>query len=506
MENRNLLSVPAMILESSQPMTFEVKELNKFVSLVKLKVFYQGTTPDNREFTEKFSNKVLASLPQTPVVAYHDGDDFIGHNDEQYVYGYVPEVGEIGFEEIDGQKWAVTDIILFTGRDDNIGEVASKIFNKQHSLELSENTSYKVVKDDSGRSKLVFTDTEGVIGLSVLGDHQEPGFTGSEFFTENKSTLESLIKQYAQIKEQELLPLNFTESLKSGGAVMDLKQTIAHLNDFMKATFDEIYQDVQRALIQINDWFYVVAIDEKTVVYIDFEDGTYYRASYERAEDGQVEFGAAEIVKARFLTDEEIDEIFSKKETEKFEDGEDGEDGEDAEDAEDAENDESEDEEDGEDGEDNDEDDVDVDVDDVTPTKRRKRKKETQAEVIETEVEVIETEVEVIVPQFSPQELEQLEKDMAELEAYRLKDKEAVLNSFEKYLTEEEKQTFAEGLKDYSVDTLEQALSVIAMKKIREAKDVEEFSSVIGIQSILNHKTKNKSEQDRLARLVAENK
>ena len=126
MKNRELFRVPAIISESSQPLTFEVKELNKFVSLVKLKVFYQGTTPDNREFTKDFSDKVLASLPQTPVVAYHDGEDFIGHNYEQYVYGYVPEVGEIGFEEIDGQKWAVTDIILFTGRDDNIGEVPIK--------------------------------------------------------------------------------------------------------------------------------------------------------------------------------------------------------------------------------------------------------------------------------------------------------------------------------------------------------------------------------------------
>ena len=500
MKNRELLRVPAEILQPSNPITFEVKELNKFVSLVKLKVFYQGITPDNREFTKSFSEKVLASLPQTPVVAYYNGDDFVGHNYEQYVYGYVPEIGEIGFEEIGDQIWAVTDIVLFTGRNDNIGEVASKIFNKKHSLELSENTSYKIVEDDSGNSKIIFTDTDGDIGLSVLGDDQQPGFTGSEFFVEDTNTLETLIKQYALIKEQELLPLNFTESFKSGGAVMDLKQTIAHLNDFMRATFDEIYQEVQKALTEQNEYFYIIDISDNMVAYMDFEDGTYYRANYDRTEEGVI-FDAAEIVKPRFLTDEEIDKIFKDVETSfddldqnptdgdndllKAEDGTEDDNTEVPVDPEDPTPEEGE-----EDDGNDDKDDFPVDVDDLTPSKKRK-KEETQASQ---------------TPQFSQEELEQLQKDLIELESYRFKEKMSILESFKEYLSDKETNEFVNNLKDYTVDSLNQELSVIAMNKIRNAKDNDQFSSVIGIKLMSQNGKKVKSENSLLARLIEENK
>jgi hypothetical protein len=82
-------------------------------------VFYQGLTKDRRLFTEEFSNKLLGSLPQTPVVGYWDTEkeDFVGHNHTQFIYGYVPENAKFGFEiDPDGSKWAVTELVLFTGR------------------------------------------------------------------------------------------------------------------------------------------------------------------------------------------------------------------------------------------------------------------------------------------------------------------------------------------------------------------------------------------------------
>lgn len=494
MKNRALFSIPAEILLPSSPKTFKVKGLNKFISLVKLKVFYEGTTPDNREFSSDFSNKVLASLPQTPVVGYHDGEDFVGHNDVQYVYGYVPEVGEIGFEMIDGKKWAVVDIVLFTGREDNIGEVASQILGKRHSLELSSDTSYKVVDMGDGNRKLVFMDTSGVVGLSVLGDNENPAFTGSEFFKETQNTLEKLIREYTMIKEQNLLPLSFTESFKSGGAVMDLKLAIAQLNSFMKATFSEIFQAVQEELLKQNDFYYVMEISENMVVYFDFSDGTYWRAGY-TIEDSVVTLGAAEMVKVRFLTDEEINKIFTTNFEEDPEDpGEDPEDPsedpedpvEDPEDPEDPSEDPEDPEEDpSEDPEEDPEEDPVIDPEELE--KDKKRKKDTPE------------------PQFTKEELEQIEKDRIELEAFRTEKKLSLIKSLEEYLTNEEIKDFTERVSEFTYESLEKELSVLAIKN-RIAKDKEGSSSVFQIQSMSKYVQANKSKQDKLAKLVAQNK
>lgn len=492
MKNKGLFNIPATMSEYPQPITFKLKEMNKFVSLVKLKVFYEGITPDNRQFTRDFSEKVLRSLPQTPVVAYHDGEDFIGHNYEQYVYGYVPEIGEINFETIDGQVWAVTDIILFTGRDDNIGEVASQIFNKKHSLELSKNTSYEVHKDSSGNNRVVFTDTDGVVGLSVLGDNQEPGFTGSEFFEDNKSTLEKLVKEYAMIKEKELLPINFTESFKSGGAKMNLKEAIAHLNDFMKSTFDEIYQDVQMALLEQNEWFYIMDISEDKVVYIDFEEGLYYRASYEITEEEGVKFGAAEIVRVRFLTDDEIEEIFTSKEVdfENLDEPVEG-DGEEKEEVEEEE-------------EDNVEEPLE-EPEEESIEEEPEAKLEEEPKEPEVEDQVVDLD-DLTEPQFSEEELRKLEEDLAELELYRLEKKKEILESFVEFLTKEQIDEFKNSLSDYNVEELEQKLSVIAMKKVREAKGTDNFNSVIGIKPVSKNEENRNSKSNTVARLIAQNK
>ena len=129
-----------------------------------------------------------------------------------------------------------------------------------------------------------------------------------------------------------------------------------------------------------------------------------------------------------------------------------------------------------------------MDVDDTTPSKRRKRKRKKK-------------NAEIVIPQFSEEELEQLEKDRQELEAYRLKDKKAVLESFVEYLTEEELAEFTERLGEETVESLNQALSVIAMNKIREAKDTDQFSSVPGIRQLSNG-DKNKSRQSVLISLL----
>lgn len=207
------LSVPATIYsfgETERPLT-----LNKYVTHAKLKAFYVGRTPDNRVFTKQFSDQLLLSLPGTPVVAYYSEEtkDFIGHNSTQYVFGYVPETATIEYRNEDGAQYAITDVLLFTGRNDNIGEIANKIIGKPHSLELDPaSIEYEIVRANGKIDSITFR-KGSFIGLSVLGTNEKPAFTGSQFFTEG-SDLQVFVDSFQEFKSE-------VESYKSGGQRMN---------------------------------------------------------------------------------------------------------------------------------------------------------------------------------------------------------------------------------------------------------------------------------------------
>ena len=194
-------SVPVSIIELPDS-KFNLNESNPFITHARLKIFYVGMTDDNRLFTEDFSNKLIKTLPQSPVVAYFDEDseDFKAHNQKQYVYGYVPENAKIFFEEEDDRVWAFTDVVLFTGRKDNIGEVARKIIGMQHSLELDPGSvEYKINKDQKGRFKNIEFTEGKFIGLSVVGKSEKPAFQGSHFFTiEEESEMVKALMEFQE--------------------------------------------------------------------------------------------------------------------------------------------------------------------------------------------------------------------------------------------------------------------------------------------------------------------
>lgn len=205
------LSVPATIYSFGETQGLTQ---NQYVTQAKLKVFYIGKTGDNRVFTKQFSDQLLQTLPGTPVVAYYDEDkdDFVGHNAVQYVFGYVPEAATISYIEEGGATFAVTDVLLFTGRKDNIGQVATKIIGKSHSLELDPGTvEYTIVRANKSIESITFTKGH-FIGLSVLGDNEQPAFAGSSFFTEGNE-LKAFVDSFQEFKKE-------VEFLKSGGKLM----------------------------------------------------------------------------------------------------------------------------------------------------------------------------------------------------------------------------------------------------------------------------------------------
>ena len=291
-------SVPAFIQK------FEGnKEENKRFSKAKLKIFYIGETADHRLFTKEFSDKLIKSLPLTPVVGFYsdDDDDFRGHNAVQYVYGVVPETAAVEYVKDENDiTWAVTDVILYTERQDNIGRVASKIVGKQHSLEIDPRTlKYKINHNELGGLKNIEFTEGSFIGLSVLGDKETPAFSGSGFFNEN-----DFIEKFRESFNSFLEYLN-----KDGGKieVFDLNEYFSNLSSrIAQETQEAIYKALEKAgicgfIVQNSDEFVVIdRYDEEP------EMRGFYRYSILFTESGEVELQMPEKVFIRFLNESEV--------------------------------------------------------------------------------------------------------------------------------------------------------------------------------------------------------
>ena len=278
----NRFSIPAFV-ENITPDTAN----NKY-SHAKLKIFYIGQTADRRVFTKEFSDKLLSTIAYTPVVGFYSvaEEDFIGHNNVQNIYGIVPAETTLEYveDEAQGVTFAVTDILLYTGRPDETGAIAAKIVGKQHSLELDPNSvKYKLNYDESGNFKnLEFTDGE-LIGLSVLGDNETPAFTGSEFFTTQE------------------LPDFITEENKNKFSVL----FGAMLN--VEPTAEEVILEIHKALDAHKIYGYVCEHKPEQYVVVCSEYGVYNRYIMSRNEAGVLNLSLDCSVRNRYISDEEIE-------------------------------------------------------------------------------------------------------------------------------------------------------------------------------------------------------
>ena len=182
-------------MEKKIPTTFvgEIAEgltqVSPEISKARLRIFYKGFNRNQGYITDEFAEKLLSSLPYTPVVGIFNDlvKDFGGHNQDRNVakiYGVVPQDPHFAWEDhldSDGvmRTYACADVYLFTGRYD----AAKLIPGKQQSMELDTKTirgDWQVI-NEYGQEGFVYTDAQ-FIGLSVLGDDKTPSFEGSAFY------------------------------------------------------------------------------------------------------------------------------------------------------------------------------------------------------------------------------------------------------------------------------------------------------------------------------------
>lgn len=504
-----------MNINFSIPVTlFDYRESdNPLYSYAKLKIFYIGMTPDKRLFTEKFSDKLLQSLPYVPVVGYFDKeeDDFKGHNlSVQYIYGIVPDDTLIDFIEEDNKKYAVCDVILYTGRGDETGEIAKKIVGKSHSLELNPaDTKYKVNTDPEGKV-MNYEFTEGtLLGLSVLGDNEKPAFTGSEFFTEDsnfmkvfegfKEQLEIFTKENKQRGEEmaventenpvvteEAKPEVFTEEpvvteepviteepKPSTTATEDdqpiveepvveqppVTEVVDHserlTQAFMKTTNAEEQEEISKAVRnEIGEYCYIVqwSPSENVLVYLDYaNDVSYFRVSYTKDESGAITFGDKVEVKPRFLTEEEINSTFVEQEQ-------------------------------------------------VLGTEETETSKQEDGTFNEQEEQ--EANSETTTEEISTVALDSSERQ--ELEDYRRRDKEELIESFKEDLTNEFIESITEAMDELSLDEIDTKLSKEFTKMMKMHREGNKNQNTLAYKRDFD--TKPETEEEMVKRLVAQYK
>ena len=172
---------------SFQTEILTVEQISDQISKARVRLFYLGKNRNGSYISEGFANKLLTSLPYTPLVGIYDSEkqDFTSHSfdsGEAQIYGLVPQEPNLSLEEnedSDGviRQYYCSDVYIYTKRF----KEANEIVGKPQSMELdpdSINGSWKMI---DGEMYFVFESAD-FLGLSVLGEDIEPCFEGAAFY------------------------------------------------------------------------------------------------------------------------------------------------------------------------------------------------------------------------------------------------------------------------------------------------------------------------------------
>lgn len=177
----------------------KLEPYNDVLSKGRCRIFYKYENRNGTYITDEFAEKLISSLPYTPVKGIYDNEkeDYTDHGEKRdlgRIYGIVPESHNFAWEEHedeDGETriYACCDILAFTG----LYAEASEIPDKSQSMELyspSIDGAWQII---GGKKYFVFS--EGCfLGLQILGDDVTPCFEGAAFYSCYTSVYELLNK------------------------------------------------------------------------------------------------------------------------------------------------------------------------------------------------------------------------------------------------------------------------------------------------------------------------
>ena len=213
MEHKN----PAVVNFSIEPVT-DFTALSPIISKARVRIFYTGLNRNLTYISEEFAERLLSTLPYTPVGGLWDDtlEDFSDHGGpgEQNrgkfkAFGVVPQDPNLSWEshlDKDGilRRYACCDVYLWTARY----EEARQIPNKAQSMELYLKSVEGSWKRDGAVEYFEFTDAQ-FFGLTALGEGVEPCFEGAAFYglqdNADAETFFTELKKYTLSTENQLI-------------------------------------------------------------------------------------------------------------------------------------------------------------------------------------------------------------------------------------------------------------------------------------------------------------
>ena len=194
----------------------ELEKISPTISKARVRLFYTGLNRNGTYITEEFAEKLLATLPYSPVGGFwnESDEDFTDHGSictsekmrkEKFrAYGVVPEKNNLSWEDHldeDGviRKYACCDVLLWTARYSQ----AKEIPNKSQSMELYlDSIEGEWVKDNESCYEY-FKFTDGCfLGLTALGEGVEPCFEGAAFYSLDETAKQFFYKLENYINQQ----------------------------------------------------------------------------------------------------------------------------------------------------------------------------------------------------------------------------------------------------------------------------------------------------------------
>lgn len=278
-----------------------LKELNPVLSKARCRIFYKYENRNGTYITDEFAQKLISSLPYTPVKGIYDNfdEDYTDHGSKRdlgRIYGIVPENPNFSWEkhldedEIE-REYACCDVYIFTA----LYEEASQIVGKSQSMELYQPS----IKGDWAiiNGKKLFKFEDGCfLGLQILGDDVEPCFEGAAFFT-FYNDLKTAIKK--------LEKYSLDSNIKGGKS--EMTKLNFKLSDSQK--HDAIWVLLNDKYTEESNWEITYTIldiyDDYALVY-SYEAGSYERVYYTKNDEtDSIELGARKKCYVIDVTEEE---------------------------------------------------------------------------------------------------------------------------------------------------------------------------------------------------------
>ena len=218
-----------------------LEKLSPVLSKARCRIFYKYENRNGTYITDEFAEKLINSLPYTPVKGIYDefNEDYTDHGEKRNlgrIYGIVPENPNFSWEnhlDEDGveRRYACTDVYIFSA----LYEEAGQIVGKSQSMELYQPS----IKGDwtiiNGKKLFKFEDG-CFLGLQVLGDEVEPCFEGASFF----SLYNELKNMVQQLKKYSL---NFDKGGTSEVGKLNFKLSDSQKHDAIWALLNDKYTE-----------------------------------------------------------------------------------------------------------------------------------------------------------------------------------------------------------------------------------------------------------------------